>query len=141
MKRFAVRFAVLSALGVAMLAFTSSDNSSANNLADPTTKEIMQKANGKGGLAKALSTGLKDKEPKWEDLAAKAKELTPLAKALGGNKPPKGDAEAWKKLTDEYAKAAVDLEDAIAKKDQKAAIAAMKPISACMDCHKAHKGK
>lgn len=139
MKQFAVRCAVVAAFGLAVA--TYSVDTSANNLATPDSKEIMQKVNGKGGLKGAIEEGLKAKEPKWDDLSSKAKELTPLAKALGDNKPPKGDDASWKKHTEAYAKAAVDFETATGKKDLAAANTAFKGITACGGCHMAHRVK
>jgi hypothetical protein len=142
MKRFAVRFAVVAALGAAMIIFASGSTPlAANNADDPAVKEIMQKANGKDGICKGIGSGLKLKEPKWDDLNAKAKELVPLAKAMGKNKPPKGDEESWKKFTSAYAKAAEDLETATDKKDAAGAAAAMKVLTACTGCHAAHRPK
>ena len=137
MKRFAVTCAGLAALGVAMVA--CSNMTAANNLADPTIKEVMQKVNGKAGLKGAIDADIKG--AKWDDLTTKAKELVPLAKALGKNEPPKGDKESWKKLTDSYAKAAEDLQAAAEKKDATAAAAAFKGLTGCMACHSVHRGK
>jgi hypothetical protein len=140
MKRFAVRFAVLAAFGVALVVYNAS-NTTAANLADPEIKEVMQKVNGKGGICGMCKAGLKAEEPKWDELAEKAKDWVPLAKALGKNDPPKGDKESWKKLTDGYAKAAEDLEKACKDKDVKAANAAMKTLTACAGCHTPHRPK
>jgi cytochrome c556 len=134
-----MRCAVVAALGVAMLVF--SDNSAANNFADPTIKDVMQLVNGKNGICKGIGSGLKMEQPKWEDLQAKAKELVPLAKALSKNKPPIGDEESWAKFTTSYAKAAEDLEKAATAKDAKACADAMKVIADCGGCHKAHRVK
>jgi hypothetical protein len=138
MKRFAVTCAGFTALCVAIVA--SSSMTAANNLADPTIKEVMKKVNtGKDGLKSVIDADIK--AAKWDDLTTKAKELVPLAKALGKNDPPKGDKESWKKLTDAYAKAAEDLEAAAEKKDATAAAAAFKGITGCMACHSVHRGK
>jgi len=141
MKRFAVTCAGLTALGVAMVACSSM--TAANNLAEPTIKEVMTKVNkGKDCLKNDIDADIK--AAKWDDLTTKAKELVPLAKALGKNDPPKGDKESWKKLTDAYAKAAVELEAAAEKKDATAAQAAFKGIgigAVCMGCHSVHRGK
>jgi len=136
MKRFAIRCSALALLGLGVALFSSP--STAANLADPDIKEIMKKVN-KDGLCKAIGTSLKAKEPKWDDLADKAKELVPLAKALGKNKPPKGTDDSWTKLSGGYAKAAEDLEKAVSDKDAKAASAAFKTISDCKGCHSLHK--
>jgi hypothetical protein len=141
MKKFAVRCSAMALLGVAMAAF-SAGNSSAANLADePTIKEIMHKLYDKGAIKDKIAGDLKAKEPNWDDLSAAVKELVPLAKALGKNKQPKGPDESWMKLTDGYAKAAVDLEKAAADKDAKAANTAFKVILGCASCHPAHRPK
>ena len=138
MKRLGMRSAVVAVLGAAMVAFSTTTVAN-NNADDPTVKQIMQRANGKEGLCKGIGAGLKLKEPKWDDLQAKAKELVPLAQAMTKNKPPKGDAASWKKLSEGYATAAVDLEKAAAAKDAKGADAAMKVLSDCKTCHTLHK--
>ncbi len=138
MKRFAVTCAGLTALGVAMVAFSSM--TAANNLAEPTIKDVMDKVNkGKDCLKNGIDADIK--AAKWDDLTTKAKELVPLAKALGKNDPPKGSKESWKKLTDSYAKAAEDLQAAAEKKDATAAATAFKGLTACMACHSVHRGK
>jgi cytochrome c556 len=138
MKRFAVTCAGLTALGVAMVACSSM--TAANNLDDPTIKEIMDKVNkGKDCLKNEIDADIKG--AKWDDLSTKAKELVPLAKALGKNDPPKGSKESWKKLTDSYAKAAEDLDAAATKKDATAAATAFKGLTACGACHMAHRPK
>jgi cytochrome c556 len=137
MKRFAVTCTALTVLGVAIVACSST--TAANNLAEPTIKEVMKKVNGKAGLKGDIDADIK--AAKWDDLTTKAKELVPLAKALGKNDPPKGDKESWKKYTDAYAKAADDLEAAAEKKDADAAKTAFKVITTCMGCHSAHRGK
>jgi hypothetical protein len=139
MKKLAMRCAVLAVLGAAMVVCSTSSMTAAN-AEDITIKVVMKKVN-KDGLCKALGTGLAAKEPKWDELATKSKELLPLAKAMPNNKPPKGDEESWKKFATAYAKAAEDLDKAVADKDAKAALAAQKVIAACGPCHMAHRPK
>ncbi len=141
MRKFGVRCAVLAALGVAMVVFSNSGSITAANNAEPTIKEIMQKVNGGKPSLCAQLGAVKKEDPKWDELAAKAKELVPLAKAMGANTPPKGDAESWKKLTANYAKAAEDLDKAIAAKDVKAATEAHAVIANCGVCHTPHRPK
>lgn len=147
MKRFAVRSAVVTAIGVAMLVFgNSSTPVSANNAADPDIKTVMKKVNS-DGLCKAINEGVGNSKkvkvdtPNWDELATKAKELTPLAKALGANKQPQGTDESWKKFTTAYAKAAEDFEAAVKDKNQDKAKAAAAVIASCGGCHGAHKPK
>ena len=140
MKNLAMRCAVLAVLGAAMVVCSTSSSVTAANADDITIKVVMKKVN-KDGLCKALGMGLAAKEPKWDDLATKSKELLPLAKAMPENKPPKGSEESWKKFATAYAKAAEDLDKAVADKDAKAALAAQKVIAACGPCHAAHRPK
>jgi cytochrome c556 len=147
MKRFAVRCAVVAALGVAMVIFSSGTTPvAANNAADPDIKEVMKKVNS-AGLCKAINEGVGNSKkvkvdtPKWDELTEKAKVLVPLAKALGTNKPPTGTEESWKKFTTAYAKAAEDFEAAVKDKNQDKAKAAAAVIGNCGGCHAAHKPK
>lgn len=139
MKRFGMRCAAVAVLGVAMVAFSLSTKTVvAANADEVTIKIVMEKVN-KSGMCKALGDGLKAKEPKWDDLAVKTKELVPLAAAMPKNKPAKGDEASWKKFAEDYAKAAVDLDKAVAAKDVKAAQEAHKVLANCAGCHKVHK--
>lgn len=147
MKRFAVRFAVVAALGVAMMVYASGSTPvAANNADDPDIKTVMKKVNS-DGLCKAINEGVGNSKkvkvdtPKWDELADKAKELVPLAKALGSNKPPLGTDESWKKFTTAYAKAAEDFQAAVKDKDQDKAKAAARVIANCAGCHTAHRPK
>lgn len=148
MKRFAIRCAVVAALGVAMVVFSGSATPvAANNAGDDVAiKDVMKKVNS-AGLCKAINEGvgnskkIKVENPKWDDLADKAKELVPLAKALGKNKPPMGSEESWKKFTGAYAKAAEDFEAAVKDKNIDKAKAAAAVIANCGGCHAAHKPK
>ncbi len=91
-----------------------------------TTKEVMKLAH-KGGLMKKVVDG------KATD--AEKKQLVELYTSMAGNKPPKGDAEAWKEKTDAVvaaAKAAAEGKEGAGPLLQKA--------TNCMGCHSAHKG-
>lgn len=136
------RFGMVALLAASILYVGGTSGSAAQKDKDaPTIKEIMKAVNNPGTLCKDLGGLVKAKEPKWDDIATKAKELVPLAKALGKNKPPKGDDESWKKFTTAYAEAAEKLEKAAKDKDAAAALAAHKVIANCGGCHGAHKGK
>ncbi len=137
MKKFGMRCAVMAVLGVAMMVFSGNKQVVAN-ADDVSIKVVMEKVN-KSGVCKALGDGLKAKEPKWDELAVKSKAVVPLAAAMVKNKPPKGDEASWKKFSEDYAKAAVDLDKAIAAKDAPAALAAHKILANCAGCHKVHK--
>ncbi len=107
----------------------------------PDIKEIMQRANKPTGLYFNLKKDLEDEEPMWDDMLAEARELAQLAAALGKQTPPKGDKASWAKLTRAYASEAKGLSQAVAKKDRKAAQAAIGRMggATCKSCHKVHR--
>jgi hypothetical protein len=90
-----------------------------------TIKEVMKIAH-KDGLMKKLASG--------QGTPQDAEQLLDLYKALGENKPPKGDPESWKAKTTTLVQAAQDVVD---KKD--GAPAALQKAANCAECHKAHK--
>jgi hypothetical protein len=97
-----MRCAVMAALGVAMAVFSNSGNVTAANADEKvkyTISEVMQEAH-KSGLWKKVAAGTADK--------ADREKLAELYKALMQNKPPKGDAEEWKKTTTVMHKIAED---------------------------------
>jgi hypothetical protein len=118
--------AVLAVAVVSAGAFRAADKD------DPkySIKEVMKMAHTveKGSKDPSLFQKVADGKATKDDKA----KLLELYSALPANKPPKGDADAWKKSTTaivDAAKAVVDgKEDA--EKNLKMAIA-------CMDCHKA----
>lgn len=89
-------------------------------------KDVM-KAHKKGGL--------KDKVVNGTASADEKKELAALYEDLGKSKPPKGDAENWKKLTDALAKAAKEVTDG-----KESGIDTLEKAVQCGKCHSAHKG-
>ena len=114
---------------------------SADDEKTPPTKEIMKKMQGKTdapGLIKRSKDAGKDE--KWEDAQKLAKEMAELGKAVGKNKPPKGDAESWEKLTKKYAEHTAAIAEAAEKKDTKAHADAVKAFTdSCMACHMEHR--
>jgi hypothetical protein len=107
----------------------------------PTIKEIMRKAHkGDGCLLLRLDQALKADAPNWNDIQTWSGELTALGGELGKNRPPKGDAASWDKLTRQYLDGTRALQAAALKKDPRAALAAHTALTRmCMECHKAHK--
>lgn len=89
------------------------------------TKQIMKEAF-KGGLVKKVGSGKASAED--------AKKLHGMITALSKNKPKKGDAESWKKLTDALVKAS----QAVVDGDKDAGKGLMKAAN-CKACHKVHK--
>jgi cytochrome c553 len=90
-----------------------------------TIKEVMKKAH-KDGLMKKLSEGGGTK--------ADAEELLDLYKALGKNKPPKGEPGSWEAKTKVLVDAAQKVVD-----DKPGAREELKKAANCAECHKAHK--
>lgn len=78
---------------------------------------------------------LHEKAKKGEASKEELDKLVEAYTAMGKNKPPKGEADAWKKLCDELLAATKDLKDGKdgAAKRYDAAVN-------CSACHKAHKG-
>ena len=93
-----------------------------------TVKQVMKEAHagGKKSLRAKVLGGSAEKTDK--------EKLLELYVALDQNKPPKGDAKHWKKLT---AAIVVAAKDVVADKD--GAIKKLTAATTCMTCHKAHK--
>jgi hypothetical protein len=90
-----------------------------------TIKEVMKQAH-KDGLLKKVAGGQGTKED--------AEKLLDLYKALGDNKPPKGDADGWKAKTAAIAHAAQEVVDGKPGAGERLTKAAN-----CAECHKVHK--
>ena len=90
-----------------------------------TVKEVMKKAH-KDGLLKKVTGGKASVQEK--------KTLALLYNELGKNKPKKGSAASWKKMTGELVAAAVKV-----AKNEDGGMAALKAASNCKACHKVHK--
>jgi hypothetical protein len=107
----------------------------------PEIGDIMKKLNSKkAGIHGKLIIAVKEESPKWEDIEKQAKDYKKLIDALGKNKEPKGDKDAWTKLTKTYSESGAKFVTAVEKKDKKAALNVLKTIdSSCAGCHKEHK--
>jgi cytochrome c556 len=106
---------------------------------NPTTEEIMKKINGKNGSHKLIGKAL-EAGPDWNTITKHAKIYADLAALLEKNKPEKGDAASWKKLSEAYAKEAKALSDAAAKKDtEKVKETFGKLKESCDTCHENHR--
>jgi hypothetical protein len=75
---------------------------------------------------------------KWDDAKTAADALKVFGEALGKNKPEKGDADSWKKLTDKYKASTAAVAAGAEKMDAKAVTSALGKIN-CKECHDAHK--
>jgi hypothetical protein len=92
-----------------------------------TIKEVMKAVHAKGKLKDKVVAGTASEEEK--------KQLVAYYEALAGNKPPKGDAESWKKGTADLLAAAKE-----ALEGKEGAGEKLKAASNCAACHMAHKG-
>ena len=109
----------------------------------PSIKEIMKAVSGtkteKGICDKCSAAG---KDAKWEDAQKLAKSLTECCVNLPKNKPPRGAAASWEKLSNQYSEQGKAIAKAAEDKDPKALTEAVTTFKgACMTCHMAHKGK
>lgn len=123
---------------VCLLATTTGVNGADGKFASIDT--IMNKSfNKKKGAVATLPAAVKAE--KWDEAKKIADGLAKFAADLGKNKPPKGSADSWKKLCEEFAAQAKGVSDAVAKKDAKAVTDAMAKFTAqtnCKACHEAH---
>jgi hypothetical protein len=117
-------------LGAALvlgIGYFGATNAADDKKEELTIKKIMQFAHDKetGKLADAKAGTIKDDDKK---------KLVEGYIALGKLKPPKGEADSWKKFTDAIASAAKDYGDG---KDEKAA--KLSKAVNCKGCHTAHR--
>lgn len=134
MLRKTVRAAVM-AVGLAAGAFTL-QVVAADDV--PSIHDIMEEGHSgkKSYMAKVVAAV---KDGKLDDAAAPAKKLAANGAALGKNKPEKGDAASWKKLSELYAEQTAAVSAAAGKKDAAATTAALDALKkSCKACHDAH---
>lgn len=101
-----------------------------------TVKDIMVKGH-KGTDALITKIKAEAKDGKWEDAVSHAKALAVFGEHLGKNKPTKGEAASWEKLSKKYADSTKAALKATEDKDAKAVNKALS-IN-CKECHDAHK--
>ena len=106
----------------------------------PSIKDVMKTAHGEAGIRAKVTKAVSEEE--WADAQAGAKDWIKQAEALAKNKPSKGTAASWKKLSGSYEKNVKALAKAADKKDVDGAKAALKTLgTSCGGCHGAHKPK
>jgi hypothetical protein len=142
MLRKLTRVILAGALGLMAVVLAAGTGARAEDKKDdklPTISEIMKKGHDKtdGYIAKIRSAA---KDGKWEDAQKYAKTLAFFGENLGKNKPTKGDAESWEKLTKKYAENTKLALKGTEDKDVKTVNKALGGIN-CGECHKVHKGK
>jgi hypothetical protein len=91
-------------------------------------KDVMQKAQKKGGLLDKVKSG------KATD--GEAKTLLDMYQSLAKQKPPAGNADSWKKKTEDLIAGAQLVVDG--KKME--GVAKLQMAGNCMNCHSVHKG-
>ena len=111
---------VLVACLVALPARAADDDAPKHKIGD-----VMKKAF-KGPLLKKVAKGEASKD--------EAKQLHAMLESMAKSKPPKGDAESWKKLTSALVKASKDLQDG-----GDDAASALQKAANCKACHSKHK--
>lgn len=103
----------------------------------PTIAEIMKKGHGSKGLVKRITADVKDGN--WKEAQDDAKLLKSFGESLGKNKPPKGSAESWKKLSAQYQVETAAVALAADKKDADGVNGAISKLQkSCKACHDAH---
>jgi hypothetical protein len=125
------------ALVLAMSATSAQEKKDKKDDKAPTIKEIMQKGH-KGTDAYIGKVRAAAKDGKWDDAKEPAKALAFFGEHLGKNKPAKGDAASWEKLSKKYAESTKAVEKAVDAKDAKAVNKALDAIN-CKECHSVHR--
>jgi cytochrome c556 len=105
--------------------------------ADLTVKDVMKKAHaGPNSLLANIGKDLKDDDPDWPDIQKETKDLVELGTALDKNDPPKGDKDAFHRLTKAYLSNVKALDAAAQKKDARTALSYQgKLMQSCKECH------
>jgi hypothetical protein len=140
MLRKLIRASLSAALGMMAIMLAVGATASAEDKKDekvPTISDIMLKGH-KGTDAYIAKIKGAVKGGKWEDAQEYAKTLEFFGANLGKNKPPKGEAASWEKLTKKYAENTKLVHQGTKDKDAKAVNKGLAGIN-CMECHKAHK--
>jgi cytochrome c556 len=103
----------------------------------PTIEEIMEKTHKiKKGLRDQIMEEAMKPKPDFAKMQNAAAEFTKQISQLERNVPPKGPLAGWIKLSKDYLKDAMTLEDAVKSKDTKAVLAALKAQGKkCDACH------
>ena len=119
---------------MALVLATANTNGADDKVA--TIKEIMSKGH-KGADAFIGKIKAEAKDGKWDEAKDHAKALALFGEQLGKNKPAKGDAASWEKLSKKYADSTKAALKATEDKDAKALNKAL--TINCKECHDAHK--
>jgi hypothetical protein len=140
MLRKLLKVTMAGSLAMLVLVFAQSDTVRGEDKKDektPTIKEIMQKGH-KGTDAYITKIKALAKDSKWDEAKELAKTLSFFGENLGKNKPPKGEADSWEKLTKKYAESTKAAYKGTEDKDVKAVEKALGAIN-CAECHTPHR--
>ena len=78
----------------------------------------------------------------WKKVRDASKTFGTLAIALQKNRPPSGEADSWKKLTDEHLGTAKALAEAAEAKDKRALAEVHRKVAeSCKACHAVHRSR
>ena len=104
----------------------------------PSVHDIMEEGHsGKKSLLNVIKASVKDEA--WDKAAKPAEKFKFFGESLGKNKPEKGGADSWKKLSDEYKKTTAEIAAAVKKKDKSGAEKALGVMGkSCKACHDVH---
>lgn len=86
-----------------------------------------------------IGTQLARFEPDWREVEQNSRDLVRMGKLLAQHKPPRGDLESWRKLTDLYTARATLVVDAVEQRDKDTALKQLRLVVNCRACHQAHK--
>ena len=91
-------------------------------------------------MTPVLGNELKVDSPDWNTIQTQTKEYARLAAAMGPQKPPRGSADSWTKLTAAFAGSAKELDEAAQAKNKDDAVAAQAELAnSCKTCHSVHR--
>jgi cytochrome c556 len=135
-KRFATMAGVVALLGLVVGIAGAYDDPA------PTIKQAMGKLHKAGtGALPTVKKALAAPTPDWDGIQTTTKLISDLSAAITEQEPPKGDKEAYAKLSKAYAAEAKHLKEAADAKDAAQAKKSVGKLGAtCKTCHSAHKG-
>jgi len=141
MYRLFVLAGLLALVGLVASAQVQADDKDKDTKKPKSIGAIMKKAHaGDDALRTAVTKALKDKD--FKKAAEPIKAWVVIASHLDSFKPPKGNANSWKKQTKKYAANVKSLAKAIQDKDEDDAAAKLKTVNeGCGACHRIHRPK
>lgn len=107
----------------------------------PSIRDIMQEAHRcRTAYILTVRQELQKDQPNWDVVRKKSTDLVRMGNLLGLNKPPRGSAESWSKLTGLYVAHATLMADAAERTDKETANRHQLALSRmCIGCHREHR--